>query len=298
MDYQNLFLFIKVVEKGSFVAAAEELEVPTSTLSRRVQQLEQQLGYQLLYRSARRLSLSEAGKLFYQRCQPLVEGLVDATEQLSGELTTPTGRLKVTAPISLANNLLNPWLFEFLQLHPAIHLDLIVSNSNLDLKEEGVDLAFRIGEIRIPDWISRPLFTSRFILCAAPSLLSQSQPQKLEDLDRFPLLISRRLPSWSFTDTNGREWDYQGHPHLSYDELNAALDAAIMGVGIANLPDYVAGPAVEEGRLMQILTQYTPRGRAVHMVYPHRQHLPAKVRLLIEFVLNKTAALTMTRQRD
>ena len=289
MDYQNLFLFVKVVEKGSFVAASEELEVPTSTLSRRVQQLEHQLGYQLLYRSARRLSLSEAGKLFYGRCQPLVEGLVDATEQLSSELTTPTGRIKVTAPISLANNLLNAWIFEFLKSHPAIHLDLIVSNSNVDLKEESVDLAFRIGEIRIPDWISRPLFTSQFILCASPSLLTHSQPNTLEDLDRFPLLISRRLPSWKFTDKTGANREYSGHPHVSYDELNAALDAAVAGLGIANLPDYVVVPALEQGLLVEVLPELRPMGRAVHMVYPNRKHLPIKVRLLIEFMLRKTA---------
>ena len=288
MDYQNLYLFVKVVDRGSYVAAAKELLMPTSTLSRRIQQLEDQLGYQLLYRSARKLSLTEAGALFYRRCQPLYEELVEATEGLDGELTSPSGNLKVTAPVSLANELLNPWFFEFMELHPGIDLDLMLINRNIDLKEEGVDIAFRIGEISIPDWVSRPLFQSRFSLCASPDLIAKlGHPERLDDLERFPLILSRRSPKWLFTDTSGMSHEYNGKARLQFDELRGAADAAEAGIGVANLPDYVVGEALTLGRLVTLLPQYRPQGREVHMVYPHRQYLPAKVRLFISFIMQK-----------
>lgn len=288
MDYQNLYLFVKIIERGSYTAAADELQMPTSTLSRKIQQLEEQLGYQLLYRSARKLSLTEAGALFYRRCQPLYDELVEATEGLEGELTSPRGNLKVTAPVSIANEVFNPWIFEFMELYPGIDLDLMLINRNIDLKEEGVDIAFRVGEIKIPDWVSRPLFTSRFSLCASPDLIAKhGHPQTLADLDQFPLILSRRSPKWNFTDRTGGEHEFIGKARLTYDELRGALEAAVMGIGVANLPDYVVGESLTMGRLITLLPQFEPLGREVHMVYPHRQYLPAKVRLFISFIMQK-----------
>ena len=291
MDYHNLYLFVKVIERGSYISAAQELDMPTSTLSRRIQQLEEQLGYQLLYRSARKLSLTEAGALFFRRCQPLYDELVEATEGLEGELTSPKGNLKVTAPISLANELLNPWFFEFMEQHPGIDLDLLLVNRNIDLKEEGVDIAFRIGEIKIPDWIARDMFTSTFSLCASPGLVEElGQPDSLEDLNRYPLIVSRRTPEWSFYDQQDEVHQFRGKPRLTFDELRGAVEAAEAGIGIANLPDYAVGEALTLGRLVTVLPQYRPFGREVKMVYPHRQYLPAKVRLFISFIMQKVEA--------
>lgn len=291
MDYHNLYLFVKVIERGSYISAAQELDMPTSTLSRRIQQLEEQLGYQLLYRSARKLSLTEAGALFYRRCQPLYDELVEATEGLEGELTSPKGSLKVTAPISLANELLNPWFFEFMEQYPGIDLDLLLVNRNIDLKEEGIDIAFRIGEIKIPDWIARDMFTSNFSLCASPKIIAElGHPESLNDLNNFPLIVSRRSPEWSFHDTQGEVHQFRGKPRLTFDELRGAMEAAEAGIGIANLPDYVVGEALTMGRLVTVLPQYRPFEREVKMVYPHRQYLPAKVRLFISFIMEKVEA--------
>lgn len=291
MDYHNLYLFVKVIERGSYISAAQELDMPTSTLSRRIQQLEEQLGYQLLYRSARKLSLTEAGALFFRRCQPLYDELVEATEGLEGELTSPKGNLKVTAPISLANELLNPWFFEFMEQHPGIDLDLLLVNRNIDLKEEGVDIAFRIGEIKIPDWIARDMFTSTFSLCASPGLVKElGQPDSLETLSSYPLIVSRRTPEWSFYDQQDEVHQFRGKPRLTFDELRGAVEAAEAGIGIANLPDYAVGEALTLGRLVTVLPQYRPFDREVKMVYPHRQYLPAKVRLFISFIMQKVEA--------
>lgn len=288
MDYHDLFLFIRVVDKGSYVAAAKELEMPTSTLSRRIQQLEESLGYKLLYRSARKLSLTEAGRLFYNRCHPLYEDLVDVTANIDGELASPQGNLKITAPVSLANALLNPWFFEFMRLHPGINLELLLVNRNIDLKEEGIDIAFRIGEITIPDWISRPLFMSRFCLCASPEFVEkQGQPETPGELEKFPLIASRRSSKWVFTDAAGGTHQVDLKPRLKYDELRTAADAAEVGIGIVNLPQYVVNDALSAGRLVPLLPDYQPEGRDVQMLYPHRKYLPAKVRIFVDFILDK-----------
>lgn len=285
MDFHNLYLFVKVVERGNYLAAAKELGMSTSTLSRRIQQLEHRLGYQLLYRSARKLSMTEAGELFYRRCQPLYEELVEATEGLKGELTAPQGSLKITAPVSLAHELLNPWFCEFMELYPSINLDLFLVNQNVDLKGEGIDIAFRIGEVHIPDWVSRNLFTSRFSLCASPALIERhGYPSTLEELSQYPLIVSRRSPQWVFTDKQGNCHKFSGKPRLIFDELRGAVEAAEMGVGAVNLPDYAVGEALTLGNLITLLPEYEPSSREVHMVYPHRQYLPKKVRLFINFI--------------
>ena len=170
MDYHNLFIFIKVMEKGSFLGASRALGMPTSTVSRRVQSLEESLGYRLLHRSARKLALTEAGELFYRRCQPLFAELEHATKSLDGELTSPSGELRITAPVSLSNELLDPWFFEFMEKYPKIRLELMLVNRNIDLMDEGVDIAFRIGEIKLKDWISRSLFHSRIYALCQPGV--------------------------------------------------------------------------------------------------------------------------------
>ena len=210
---------------------------------------------------------------------------------LEGELTSPKGSLKVTAPISLANELLNPWFFEFMEQNPGIDLDLLLVNRNIDLKEEGVDIAFRIGEIHIPDWIARDMFTSTFSLCASPELIERlGKPETLDDLHNFPLILSRRTPEWSFYGQQDEVHKFQGKPRLTFDELRGAVEAAEAGIGIANLPDYVVGEALTMGRLVTLLPQYRPFDREVKMVYPHRQYLPAKVRLFISFIMEKVAS--------
>lgn len=286
MNFDDLFLFVRVIERGSFAQAALELAMPSSTLSRRIQQLEQRLGYQLMYRSARKLSLTEAGTLFFNRCQPLFDALQASTAEVSGELTAPKGRLKVTAPVNLAKTLLNPWLFAFMERYPAIEVDLVLTNGNIDLKEEGIDVAFRIGDVRIQDWVSRKLLTSQFTLCAAPTLIERcGRPESLAQLEQMPLLISRRIPTWQLTDHKGKTHRFTGQPRLLYDELQVAVDAAVAGLGVANLPSYACQQALDQGRLEAILPALKPAGREVHIVYPHRQFLATKARLFIDFFM-------------
>lgn len=288
MDYQNLFIFVKVMEKGSFLSASRALNMPTSTVSRRVQQLEDSLGYRLLHRSSRKLALTEAGELFFRRCQPLFAELELATQALDGELTSPSGELRVTAPVSLSSELLAPWFFEFMEQYPNIRLELMLVNRNIDLIDEGIDIAFRIGEIKLKDWVSRSLFHSRFTLCASPAFVEEHGDLKHpSELAELPLIIPRRSPVWQFRHQSGEQFSIGGQSRVRVDELNTAAKAIACGLGVGNLPNYVIREWLEEGRLVRLLPEWEPNGRDVQMLYPHRKYLPAKVRLFIEFMMAK-----------
>ncbi len=295
MDYHNLFIFIKVMEKGSFLGASRALGMPTSTVSRRVQSLEESLGYRLLHRSARKLALTEAGELFYRRCQPLFAELEHATKSLDGELTSPSGELRITAPVSLSNELLDPWFFEFMEKYPKIRLELMLVNRNIDLMDEGVDIAFRIGEIKLKDWISRSLFHSRFTLCASPAFIEKNgELEHPSELAGLPLVIPRRSPIWHFHHTGGEQISIGGESRVRVDELSTAAKAVVNGLGVGNLPNYVVDDLLKSGQLVRLLPEWEPSGREVQMLYPHRKYLPNKVRLFVEFIMEKVEQYRLT----
>ncbi|SEQ69168.1 regulatory helix-turn-helix protein, lysR family [Amphritea atlantica] len=285
MNYQDLFIFLKVVERGSFLSASESLSVPTSTVSRKVQQLENDLGYKLMHRSARKMVLTEAGVKFYNRCQPLFTELEYAAKELDDELAEPSGLLRVTAPVSLTNDLLAEWFFKFMERFPRINLELIVVNRNIDLVEEGIDVAFRIGDVRMQNWISRPLMESSFSVCASEDYLRRrGVPQHPQDLYQHTLIVTRRNPVWNFS--KGDETvKIVGDARMKVDELNIAARAAENGLGIVNLPDYVVTKSLIAGRLKKLMPGWQPHPREVHMLYPERKYIPGKVRLFIEFVM-------------
>jgi len=285
MNYQDLFIFLKVVERGSFLSASQSLSVPTSTVSRKVQQLENDLGYKLMHRSARKMVLTEAGVKFYNRCQPLFTELEYAAKELDDELAEPSGLLRVTAPVSLTNDLLAEWFFKFMERFPRINLELIVVNRNIDLVEEGIDVAFRIGEVRMQNWISRPLMASSFSVCASEDyLLRRGAPKHPQDLYQHTLIVTRRNPVWSFSRGDGLV-RIDGDARMKVDELNIAARAAENGLGIVNLPDYVVTKSLAAGRLKKLMPGWQPHPREVHMLYPERKYIPGKVRLFIEFVM-------------
>lgn len=292
MNYQNLFVFLKVIERGSFLGASELLAMPTSTVSRKVMQLEQDIGYKLMHRSARKIVLTEAGEKFYNRCQPLFTELEHTASQLDDELADPSGVLRVTAPVSLTNDLLAEWFFQFMERFPRIQLELMVVNRNIDLVDEGVDVAFRIGDIRLQNWISRPLMESKFSVCASEDYLSRrGEPTHPDELYQHTLIVPRRTPVWFFIGPEKQQIKIECDARLKVDELNLAARAAEAGLGIVNLPDYVVSKSIAAGNLQKLLPDWQPRPRQVHMLYPERKYIPGKVRLFIEFIMAKVDQL-------
>ncbi len=290
MNYQDLYYFIKVVEKGSLVAAARYLDIPTSTLSRRLQAFEQQLGYKLVHRSSKKFGLTESGQRFFSSLSPVMTELEMRSEDVNSELSSLSGDIKITAPLTLGHHFVKPWVFEFMEINPRVSVEMFLSNENVDLVKNSIDVAFRLGKVTLNDWISRPLMQTEMVVVATPELLNRSpQPKCPDDLAQLPLVVLKRSAFWRFQDQEGHAVTFTPHAHLRTDEIRFAVDAVKQNLGACCLPRYVVAQELASGELVQLLPEWSMEGRTMHMLYPHRENLPVKTRALIEFVMDKVA---------
>ncbi|MGB2131761.1 MAG: LysR family transcriptional regulator [Marinobacterium sp.] len=292
MNYQDLYYFIKVVEKGSLVAAARYLDIPTSTLSRRLQAFEQQLGYKLVHRSSKKFGLTESGQRFYGSLAPVMSELEMRSEDVNSELSSLSGDIKITAPLTLGHHYVKEWVFEFMEVNPRVSVEMFLSNQNVDLVKNSIDIAFRLGKVTLNDWVSRPLMDTEMVVVAAPALLNRyPQPGQPEDLAKLPLVVLKRSAFWRFQDREGHAVTFTPHAQLRTDEIRFAVDAVKRNLGACCMPRYVVADELARGELVQLLPEWSMEGRTMHMLYPHRDSLPAKTRALIEFVMEKVKVL-------
>lgn len=290
MNYQDLYYFIKVVEKGSLVSAARYLDIPTSTLSRRLQAFEQQLGYKLVHRSSKKFGLTESGQRFFNSLSPVMTELEMRSEDVNSELSSLSGDIKITAPLTLGHHYVKPWVFEFMEINPRVSVEMFLSNQNVDLVKNSIDIAFRLGKVTLNDWISRPLMETEMVVVATPELMQRyPQPQRPEELAELPLVVLKRSAFWRFQDPDGHAVTFTPHAHLRTDEIRFAVDAVKQNLGACCMPRYVVSEELESGELVQLLPDWSMEGRTMHMLYPHRENLPVKTRALIEFVMDKVA---------
>lgn len=291
MNYQDLFYFIKVVEKGSLVSAARYLDIPTSTLSRRLQAFEQQLGYKLVHRSSKKFGLTESGQRFYNSLSPIMSELETRTEDVNSELSSLSGDIKITAPIALGHHKVKGWVFEFMELNPRVSVEMFLSNQNVDLIKNSIDIAFRLGQVTLNDWISRPLTDTEMLIVAAPKMLAQyPPPNRPDDLAALPLIVLKRSAFWRFHCSEGYAETFTPHAHIRTDEINFALDAAKRGLGACCVPRYAVEHELASGALVQLLPEWSMEKRTMHMMYPHRDSLPLKTRAFIDFVMEKVGS--------
>lgn len=291
MNYQDLFYFIKVVEKGSLVSAARYLDIPTSTLSRRLQAFEQQLGYKLVHRSSKRFGLTESGQRFYNSLSPLMSELETRSEDVNSELSSLSGDIKITAPIALGHHKVKAWVFEFMELNPRVSVEMFLSNQNVDLVKNSIDIAFRLGSVTLNEWISRPLMNTEMLIVAAPELLARYPlPERPDELAALPLIVLKRSAFWRFQCGDGYAETFTPHAHIRTDEITFALDAVKRGLGACCVPRYAVEHELASGELVQLLPDWSMEKRTMHMMYPHRDSLPLKTRAFIDFVMAKVSA--------
>ena len=283
-----LSVFAKVVEQGSFARAAERLELSTSAVSRHVAELEAHLDARLLNRTTRRLSLTESGSAFYQRCVQLLADLEEAEEAVTAATVVPRGTLKLTCSITFGTRHLAPAIAAFAVRHPQLRFDVELSDRAVDIVDEGFDLAVRIGEIGSQSLIGRRIGSSQVVCCAAPSYLAAyGVPRSPAELAEHACLSYEYSPTrnvWRFRDRQGREQDVRigGPVHANNGQMLCAL--AVAGVGINFEPDFIVAPDVRAGRLVPLLPQFAPPSIPIHAVYPSRRHLSAKVRAFVDFL--------------
>jgi DNA-binding transcriptional LysR family regulator len=280
--------FVRVVEAGTFVAAADRLGISTSSLSRLVADLEQHLGTRLLNRTTRRLSLTESGQAYYERCVTLLADLAEAEAMAGQSAAQARGTVRLTCSYSMAEQKVAPALASFVERHPAVKFELVVSDRIVDLVEEGFDLAIRVGALGSDRLVARRLGSMQLVLCAAPSYLERHPgPQHPADLAGHNALTyaysaSPRL--WRFTGPAGDIHEVRVAGNLHANSGDALRAAALAGMGIINEPDFLLDPALQAGGLVRLLPEYTSGGGDIWAVYPSRRHLSLKVRLFVDHI--------------
>jgi len=285
---QAMTVFAKVVEQGSFARAAERMSISASACSRHVAELEAHLGSRLLNRTTRRLSLTESGQGFYERCVQLLADLQDAELAAGESAARPRGTIRLTTSINFGVRHVSPAIGAFLVKYPEVKFDVSLSDRIVDLVEEGYDLAIRIGAAGGETVVARKLGEARMVACASPAYLkAHGAPKTPEDLARHRCLTYEYMPVrnvWPFRGKDGRDHAIRvaGPLHSNNGDLLAA--AAVAGVGIAYEPEFILGPDLKAGRLVPILSSYTAPLGPIYAVYPSRRYLSAKVRAFVDFL--------------
>ena len=286
-------VFTQVVDSGSFAKAADRLGLSTSAASRQVADLETHLQTRLLNRTTRRVTLTESGRAFYGRAVELLSDLEEAEREASSAAAVPRGTIRLTAAVTLGVRHLAPLIAGFLARHPGVAFDVSLSDRVVDLVEEGFDLAIRIGSPGSENLVARKLGETRLVPCAAPSYLAaRGTPKAPEDLARHDCFTYEYLSPrnvWRFRDASGAERAVRVAGRLHSNNGDLLAEAAARGAGIAFEPAFIVGPEVRAGRLVALLGEFVPLPLPIYAIYPSRRHLSAKVRLFVEFLVERFA---------
>ena len=281
--------FATVVDHGSFVKAADALAMSKAAVSRYVGELEARLGVRLLHRTTRRLSMTEEGQVFHARCKELLSGLNEAEAEISSRNLSASGLVRVNAPVTFGILHLAPLWGEFMALHPKVTFEITLVDRVVDIVEEGYDLAVRIATLPSSTLISRRLSSARLVLCASPQYLEQhGTPQHPDELAKHTIIAYSYLSTkdeWQFVGPEGKI-SIQTRPCMHTNSGETCRAAALAHQGVILQPTFLVGQDIVEGRLVELLPQYRGAEFGIYAVYPTRKHVPTKVRVLIDFLIN------------
>lgn len=286
--FEDMRCFVHVVDHGSVTRAAETLAIAPSAVSRRIKELEGRLGVQLLARTTRRMKLTEAGQTFYDRALRILADVEEAEGEVSDASRALAGPLRVAAPLDFGTAHLAPLLNAFAAEHPALVLDLELSDRIADLVGEGFDLALRIGALRDSSLVARKLGEVGMAVVAAPQLLARlGHPARPEDVADWPALVyagSERADIWRFVRPDGAEGSVQVAVRMRANNGGVLAEAAAEGLGVTLQPDFIVEPSLASGRLVRVLDDHDWPGLSLYAVYPQTRHLSLKARTFIDFL--------------
>lgn len=287
-DLARIRAFVQVYEAGGFSAAARQYGRSKALLSKYVTDLEDYLGVRLMNRTTRRLNLTEAGDAYYREVSQILLQLDDLDVTITERTAEPRGLLRISAPRNFGETTLGEALFDFLEKHPAVTLDLRLEDRFVDLVDEGIDLAIRISSMPDSSLIARRLATTRLVVCAAPSVIAKhGKPETPEALRNLPCVIDTNMRSqanWHFI-SNGQAISVHVEGRLRVNSPLASKRAALDGLGFAALPNYLASKEISAGRLVPVLKEFAGDGLTLQAVYPHRRHVSGKVRAVIDHLV-------------
>ncbi|KAF1067740.1 MAG: HTH-type transcriptional regulator DmlR [Pseudomonas citronellolis] len=287
-------MFCTVVDKGSFVAAVDALGMSKAAVSRHVNALEARLGVRLLHRTTRSLSLSDDGRLFYQQAREVLS-LMDAAEHsVASGAQSPAGLLRVNAPVSFGVEHLGPLWAEFMTRHPRVELDITLNDRVVDLVEEGFDVAVRIARLESSSLVGRRLASTRLRLCAAPAYLERHPPLlHPDDLKAHGVVAYSHFAAGNEWRLHGPQGDVavQTRPAVRSNNGDTCRAIALEGGGLLLQPSFMVGGDLRRGTRVEVLPEYRAVELGIYAVYPSRKHLAPKVRALIDFLVERFAAV-------
>jgi DNA-binding transcriptional LysR family regulator len=291
-DLNDTVAFIKVVEGGSFTAAAQELRLPKTTLSRRVRELELRLGAQLMHRTTRKLSLTEAGATYFQQCRQIPQALADAEAAVSQLQGQPRGVLRITSSYSLMVSLIAPLLGEFRALYPEVRLDLVLSHRTLDLVEEQIDLALRMGALPDSAMVARRLAVLPNRIYASPDYLARhgepAHPFELQQHLALVTRVARRGGGYAWPMSNGGTTEsYEITPVIEADDPEVLKAALFGGAGLMMATDMIMQRHAAEGLVRPVLPGWLGRCPELHALFPRGHVQPPKLRVFVDFLVSR-----------
>lgn len=282
--YDDLLIVTEVIKQGSFIKASKKLNIPSSTISRRVSEFESALGIRLLERNSRKLRLTEKGEYLFNQCTPKLQIIKETIHSIQQSNAQPVGKLRVTAPVTLGNEVLNRWFCSFAKQHPDINLDIVLSNHYEDILDDSFDVAIRVGPLPDSEFIAQFLFASDFILCASKDYSAQVN-DCFDDIEKYDFL------SYQFNNKylhlknlqNNQSLELEVNARISSTSTAILRQAAIDGLGIACLPMINIKDEIASGKLIHLFKDIIGVPSAeIYAVYPSKMHLSQKTKLLLE----------------
>lgn len=290
----GMAMFVQVVERGSFSAAAEASQVSPTMAAKHVRTIEQRLGARLLHRTTRRQQLTEVGRLYYERCKQALADVALAEASASELQANPRGRLRMTAPVSFGSRRLVPALTDYLARHAEVDVDLSLDNRVTDLIGEGYELGIRIGALDDPTLVARPLQPYRMLLAASPAYLARhgtpEHPEQLSAHVCLGLSNWRRRDRWRLLGPGGADCEIPVQGRLSADHGDALRIAALHGAGIVLQPEVLLAEDFATGRLLPVLPAWAPPSTPMFLIYGPDRRPTAKLRSMIDFLLERFGA--------
>jgi DNA-binding transcriptional LysR family regulator len=289
----GLRIFARVVEAGSFSEAGRQLGMAPSSVSRQINELENSLSALLFQRTTRKLSLTEAGELYYERATRIVTEIDEAKLAISQLDGTPTGILRLNVPGSLSRRYIVPTLVAFQEKFPGVEIVLLASDQVMDMIEYRIDLTIRLGALSDSSLVARKIGSGRRVVCASTTYLKKAGHLKSPDeLTRHNCLTFRSNPGsniWKFKNAKGEMTEVRVSGNLYANDGESLVAAAVEGHGIILVPEWLVSCELREGTLQELLTHYSsiPKDTPMYALYPHQQHLSPKVRAFIDFMVEQ-----------
>ncbi len=292
MNLNNIKVFISVVEAGSFAGASHFLAMPSTTVSRKVVQLEENLGVKLLHRSTRKLSLTEEGRHYFQLCQQHLVALEEANDLVRQAQSEPKGKIRISSPFDFAVQYVQPWITEFLRAYPEISIELDTSDSYVNMVENRIDVAFRSGQLQDSSLIARRIGPKHSVCCASPDFLKAAgnikHPEDLANVDCLLMGQSLSNNQWHFTK---QEQHYPINVSGKYasTSMHLIIESALNGLGAAYVPFALVKTHLESGQLVQVLQDYETPKSNMFVIYQSHKYMTKAIRLFIDHILDKVS---------